>query len=277
MLVYRIKNWNEIFETHRTRDLKNLQWVPIPNRHDGDGYTELLDHPGGASHYGAWCVLLQIASKCDPRGTLLRKSLEPHTPESLARMARFPIEIMREAMTRLASIGWLETYEDAAQSRDDARFTPTPPAAQSRDDARETRALDAAQNRAEWKGMEGKEEREREESSGGAGTEESDFDDPDPLMVVLRGLKVTGKLPELKHEHLVLVAREYPQAKIHTNWEEIAAEARGVVGTIGATLPWLRKAVSRLEVRQIQVAPAPAVGAEEKRVTFKGYAVTEAK
>jgi hypothetical protein len=276
MLVYRIKNWDEIFETHRTRELKNLQWVPIPNRHDGDGYTELLDHPAGASHYGAWCVLLQIASKCEPRGTLLRKSLEPHTPESLARMARFPIEIMREAMVRLVTIGWLETYEDIAESRDNARSTPTPCAAESRTHAPETRVICTAKSRAEWKGMEGKEERERE---GGDQVEagEPDFDDPDPLMVVLRGLKSTGKFPELKHEHLVMVNREFPKADLTRNGEEIAAEARGVVGMIGATLPWLRKAVSRLEVRQMQLVPAGASAVEEKRVTFKGYTVTEAK
>jgi hypothetical protein len=34
---------------------------------DGDGYTELVDHDDGAAHLGAWCAIVQIASKCDPR------------------------------------------------------------------------------------------------------------------------------------------------------------------------------------------------------------------
>jgi hypothetical protein len=68
--MLRIVDWELHFENNRTKELKRLTWVPFPNRHDGDGYTELLDHPDGAAHYGAWCAMVQVASKCDPRGTL---------------------------------------------------------------------------------------------------------------------------------------------------------------------------------------------------------------
>lgn len=108
MSTYRIKDWNEHYENNRTRELKRLDWVPVPNRMDGDGYTELLDHPNGAAHLGAWLTIIQIASKCEPRGTLLREGGRPHDIHSLSRMSRVPSEVFKEVLPRLRSIGWLE-------------------------------------------------------------------------------------------------------------------------------------------------------------------------
>ncbi|CAK0778559.1 hypothetical protein CCP3SC15_6010001 [Gammaproteobacteria bacterium] len=117
MKLYRVRNWDKHFENNRTKEIKNLAWVPFPNKQDGDGYTELLDsHPDGDRHYGAWCALVQIASKCDPRGTLLRDTGKPHSAESLARMSRFRVDIMATALERLVSIGWLEVCENPAPS-----------------------------------------------------------------------------------------------------------------------------------------------------------------
>ena len=120
MKLYRIRDWAQHFENNRTKEIKKLAWVPFPNKHDGDGYTELLDHENGPACYGAWCVLVQIASKCDPRGTLLRDTLKPHTPQSLARMSRFPVAIISEALDVLVSIGWIEVCEYTAPSCGDA-------------------------------------------------------------------------------------------------------------------------------------------------------------
>lgn len=122
---YRIRNWSLHFENNRTRDLVRMSWVPVPNKHDGDGYTELLDHPNGIAHYGAWCLLIQVASKCDVRGTLLRDGSKAHTPHSLARITRAPAAIFAEAIRRLVTIGWLEVceipHEGAASPHDPAR------------------------------------------------------------------------------------------------------------------------------------------------------------
>jgi hypothetical protein len=110
-MAIEIVDWDQHYENNRTRELKQMQWVPMPNRHDGDGYTELLDHPNGSSHFGAWCALVQVASRCDPRGTLLRDSAVPHNEASLARMTRIPIKVWQEALPRLASIGWIRNNE----------------------------------------------------------------------------------------------------------------------------------------------------------------------
>lgn len=120
MTIYRIRDWREHFENNRTKELKRMTWVPVPNKHDGDGFTELLDHPNGMAHYGAWHLILQVASKCDPRGSLLRDGAEggktAHTPQSLARITRGSAVVFSEALPRLLKIGWIETCEYAAPS-----------------------------------------------------------------------------------------------------------------------------------------------------------------
>lgn len=111
-MTYRIRNWTQHFENNRTRELKELRFVILPNKHDGDGYTELLDHKNGASHYGAWVSIVQVASKCDPRGTLLRDGAKPHDSTSLSRLTRLPKAVFDEAIPRLVSIGWLEAVDE---------------------------------------------------------------------------------------------------------------------------------------------------------------------
>lgn len=106
--LLRISGWHTIYENNRTKELKNMSWVPIPNRMDGDGYTEFLDHKEGASHFGAWIAMLQIASRCDPRGTLMRDGRRPHTSESMSRISRMPKKLFDEAIPRLIEIGWIE-------------------------------------------------------------------------------------------------------------------------------------------------------------------------
>lgn len=111
VVVYRIRDWGAHFENNRTRELKYLDWVPMPNKMDGDGYTALVDHLDGDAHFGVWCTIVEIASRCDPRGTLLRDGAKPHTPASLARLSRLPESSFEAAIPRLLDIGWLETVE----------------------------------------------------------------------------------------------------------------------------------------------------------------------
>jgi len=142
MKEYRIRDWDKHFENNRTRELKRLEWVPVPNKHDGDGFTELLDHENGMAHYGAWHLILQVASKCDPRGTLLRDGAggakTPHTPQSLARITRGSAVVFEQAIERLITIGWIESYDNPAPACD----IPAPA---------------CGKVPMEWKGMEGKE------------------------------------------------------------------------------------------------------------------------
>ncbi len=123
----RVRDWDALYENNRTRGYKKLNWVPIPNRMDGDGYTELVDHTSGAAHLGAWIAIVQVASRCEPRGVLQRDGGRPHDADSLARMTRLPVEIFREVIPRLLDIKWLEisqgsdvALQGAAAIRQDA-------------------------------------------------------------------------------------------------------------------------------------------------------------
>lgn len=155
MKIYRVKDWSKHFENNRTKELVRMSWVPMPNKMDGDGYTQLLDHEEGAGHFGAWCAIVEIASKCEPRGTLLRpdpsspSGTSAHTARSLARISRIPESVFVECLPRLVSIGWLEVIEipqeGATISQEGA---PAPQVVCAR--------APAAGNGTEWNGMERK-------------------------------------------------------------------------------------------------------------------------
>lgn len=113
MASYRIRDWIQHFENNRTRELKRMDWVPIPNRMDGSGYTELLDHPNGAAHLGAWLAIVEIASRRHPRGTLPQDGAE--IPQALARISRIPVSVFVEVIPRLLKINWIEQVTEIPQ------------------------------------------------------------------------------------------------------------------------------------------------------------------
>lgn len=89
-----------------------MAWVPVPNRHDGDGYTTLVSRKNGAAIYGAWMVILQVASRCDPRGTLLRAPQKPHDAASIARITRLPQSDIQAALDICTKeVEWLEAVD----------------------------------------------------------------------------------------------------------------------------------------------------------------------
>ena len=141
-ILYRIRDWDRHFENNRTRELKHLEWVPIPNRHDGDGYTELMSQgPAAIAYLGAFLLIVEVASKCEPRGTLLRDGARPHNSTTLARVTLSDAEIMSAAMPILCTIGWLE-WKDTDGTW--ITFHPAPSCDPS-----------TAPSCIEWKGMEG--------------------------------------------------------------------------------------------------------------------------
>lgn len=126
MKLYRIKNWSDYYENNRTRDLKRLAWVPLPNNHDSDGYTILVERKNGAALFGAWVALVQVASRCGLRGTLMRSTETPHNSASLERITRIPAEIFEE-MLKITEFEckWVES-EEVAEIPQEGAVTPLP-------------------------------------------------------------------------------------------------------------------------------------------------------
>lgn len=83
--AYRIRDWHKHFENNRTRDMKKMAWVPVPNKHDGEGFQRIMREKDGMVIYGCWHLILQVASKClRERGTLLREDGTPLDAEAIA-------------------------------------------------------------------------------------------------------------------------------------------------------------------------------------------------
>lgn len=107
MALYRVSRWNEFFENNRTRELKRLDWVPVPNKMDGRGYTALVEHPNGAAHLGGWIAILEIASRQKVRGEIPQDGAG--LSQCLARLSRLPAGLFDELIPRLESMGWVES------------------------------------------------------------------------------------------------------------------------------------------------------------------------
>lgn len=110
MKAYRVKNWEKYYENNRSRTVKDLAWVPIPNRHDGESYSEIISHKNSAIIFAGWILILQVASRCQPRGTLLKNNGIPHTPTSLSIKTRAKFEWFSTAIPVLLQVGWLEEF-----------------------------------------------------------------------------------------------------------------------------------------------------------------------
>jgi hypothetical protein len=120
-ITLQVRDWDQHYENNRTREMKHTAWVPVPNKQDNEGYVQLVSHEDGAAHLGAWLALLQIASRCDPRGTLLRKDGRPHTAASLGLISRLPVAVFDAVIPRLIEIRWIEILEGAQEGAEIAQ------------------------------------------------------------------------------------------------------------------------------------------------------------
>lgn len=118
MIRYQIHNWHQYYETAETRKLKNLLWVPTPNKHDGVGFRRIARHPRAVEIFCAWNLILQIASKCQARG-VLEDDNGPLTATDCGDKTGFPDEIFEVAFEVLSDpkIRWIDKIpvEDGKQ------------------------------------------------------------------------------------------------------------------------------------------------------------------
>lgn len=112
MKLYKIRDWDKYFENNRSRELKCVNWVVVPNKHDGENYSLLMRHQKAAEIFSAWVLMLQIASKCIPRGVLIKGNGAAHSPHSLAAKSQAPAGWFELAIDYLCEhTDWLEVIE----------------------------------------------------------------------------------------------------------------------------------------------------------------------
>lgn len=108
---YRIRDWTKHFENNRTREMDKMRWVPVPNKHDGEGFQRIMQEKDGIQIYGCWHLILQVASKMPVRGTLLREDGTPITATILALKTgwRHPQDFQRSLdFCSSADVAWVE-------------------------------------------------------------------------------------------------------------------------------------------------------------------------
>ncbi len=114
--MYRIKDWERHFENSNSKRVIRMEWVPIKNKHDGKGYRRLMAHPKAAEIFGAWTILVQVASKSDVRGVLADEdgSLDA---SDISDATGFPVKSILLALEVLSDkrIGWI--IDDSKQTQ----------------------------------------------------------------------------------------------------------------------------------------------------------------
>lgn len=103
-----IVDYGETFETHKSRILRRLTHVLIPNSHDGEAYQELMQYPDAAELFAAWILTLQVASRrCRDRGLLVKDNGKAHDPRSLAARTHGRAAWFEKLIPVALKLGWL--------------------------------------------------------------------------------------------------------------------------------------------------------------------------
>lgn len=112
MKLYTIRDWDKLYENNRSRTVEALSWVKMPNRHDGENFSAIMNHKEGSKIFAAFVLMVQIASRCSPRGTLIRSNGVPHDPPSLSLKCRAPSSWFEIALPYLEyQTDWLEVVD----------------------------------------------------------------------------------------------------------------------------------------------------------------------
>lgn len=233
-------------------DRSPLPWICLSTEIFNSSKIKIIEAmPEGDALINCWLRLLCMAGRCNAGGLIYVAPSVPMNPETLALLMNKPASIVRLALETFQSLGMVEAVEGRALLVTGWRKHQHVEALER---SRERRRIRDARYRGK--------QREQLPPARGEGEPPAAASLPaaDPWAgcapeLVARwrpafdALAATGKLSALCGEHLVLVDREHPRAKLAENIGEIVAEVNGVVGAVNATLPWLRKAAGKLEQR----------------------------
>ena len=107
--VYRVKDWDANFEKAQSRKCVRTHWVALSNKWDGKRYRRVMKHERQAEIFAAWVLIVQIASRCEPRG-VLQDDEGGLDAEDMADCTGLSVEAFELALEVLCQprIGWLE-------------------------------------------------------------------------------------------------------------------------------------------------------------------------
>lgn len=134
--MYKICNWNTVFENNRSRGIDVLNWVAIPNKHDGEGFSTVMAHKDSAEIFAAWILMVQLASRAHRvrrDGTLVRPDGTPMPLSAMAVKTRAPESWFKKAVPVLMQVGWIEQVGEQASDERQAGVTQASPDCQETD------------------------------------------------------------------------------------------------------------------------------------------------
>ena len=107
--IYRIVRWDENFEKAQSRKCKRTRWVAVKNQWDSKEYRRVMEHPRQAEIFAAWILMLQIASRCEPRGVLMEneKGLDARDMADSTGLKQESFELAIEVLSQ-PRINWIE-------------------------------------------------------------------------------------------------------------------------------------------------------------------------
>lgn len=128
MTTYRIRGWDEHYETSESRKVKGpLKWVAMPTKHDGKTLRRVMRLDPSGALYGAWCLIIQVAAKCPVRGTLADGD-GPLTALDIGDKTDLSTEAVQQALTVFSSIAirWLEPVDSSGNLLESAGTSADP-------------------------------------------------------------------------------------------------------------------------------------------------------
>lgn len=120
--LYQVIDWDRCFETHRTREKDSQSHCLVPNKQNGEGYTQLLTMENGESLYGAFHALILFLSKQPARnrdgyltedGTKDGKRITPAELASMIKFSEITVKSMLDTIT--GEIGWIANHSLSKQ------------------------------------------------------------------------------------------------------------------------------------------------------------------
>lgn len=106
--LYSIKDWAKHFEKSQARECKQMNWVPLPVKHDGLGFRRIMALSDGPAIFGAWVLIVQVAAKCPVRGVLADET-GPLSPDDLHLKTGCPASLFAKVLeiTSSKEVAWM--------------------------------------------------------------------------------------------------------------------------------------------------------------------------
>ena len=115
--LFQIIDWQECFESHRTRVLDKQHHCLVPNKQNGEGYTQLLVMENGEAMYGAFHAIILYLSRQPYHNRLGyltvdgSKDGDPLTFAALAKEIKFSESTVKSMLDTIVNdIGWIVNH-----------------------------------------------------------------------------------------------------------------------------------------------------------------------